>query len=88
MIVVLSLDELNFSLYRGVYSNLVDNSVAFMLMKPVNENIERSSVQLMSFRAFPEDPVYKGMDCIVGMTVTCSGSKISKTVYYQEDARN
>jgi len=69
--VVLSLDELNFSLYRGVYSNPVDISVAFMLMKPVKENIERSSVYLMSFRVFPADPVYKGMDCIFGMAVIC-----------------
>jgi hypothetical protein len=67
------LDELNSSLYRGVYnySNLVDISVAFMLMKPVKENTETSSAQLMSFRVFPVDPVYKGMDCIVGMAVIC-----------------
>jgi hypothetical protein len=69
--VVLSLDELNFSLYGGAYSNLVDFSVAFMLMKPAKENMERSSVQLMSFRLFPVDPVYKGMDCVVGMTAIC-----------------
>jgi hypothetical protein len=58
IIVVLLLDELNFRLYRGVYkySNLVDILVAFMLMKPVEENKERSSVQLMSFRVFPVDP--------------------------------
>jgi hypothetical protein len=72
-IVVLSLDELNYSLYKGVYnySNLVDISVAFMLMKPVKENIESSSAQLMSFRVFPVDPVYKGTNCIVGMTAIC-----------------
>jgi hypothetical protein len=71
IIVVRSLDELNFSLCRGVYnySNLVDISVAFMLMKPVKENTESSSVQLMSFRVFPVDSVYKGINCIVGMTV-------------------
>jgi len=73
IIFVLSLDELNFSVYGGVYSysNLVDISVAFMLMEPVKENTESSSVQLMSFRVFPVDPVYKGIDCIFGMTVIC-----------------
>jgi hypothetical protein len=72
-IVVLSLDELNSSLYRGVYNynSLVDISAAFMLMKPVKENIESRSAQLMSFRVFPVDQVYKGMDCIVGITVIC-----------------
>jgi len=72
IIVVLLLDQLNSSLYRGVYnySNLVDISVPFMVMKPVKENKERT-VHLMSFRAFPVDPAYKGMDCIVGMTVIC-----------------
>jgi hypothetical protein len=71
--VVLSLDELNFSWYtcRGVYSNLVDILVAFMLMKQVRENLERSSIHLMSFLVFPADPVYKEMDCTVGMTVIC-----------------
>jgi hypothetical protein len=69
--VVLSLEELNFSLYRGVCNDPVDISVAFMLMKPVKENIERSFAHLMSFRVFPVDTVYKGMDCIVGTTVIC-----------------
>jgi len=70
---ILSLDELNFGVYRGVYNDsiLVDISVAFMLMKPVKENTESGSVQLMSFRVFPADPVCKGIDCIVGMTVIC-----------------
>jgi hypothetical protein len=71
IIVILSLDELNFSLCRGIYSNLVDISVAFMLMKPVKENTESSSVHLMSFRVFPEDPFCEGRDCIFGMTVIC-----------------
>jgi hypothetical protein len=34
------------------------------------------------------DPVYKGVDYIVGMTVICFWFKISKPVNYQEDARN
>ena len=42
-----------------------------MLMKSVKGNTESSSVQLMSFRVFPVDPAYKGIDCIVGMTVIC-----------------
>ena len=71
IIVVFSLDELNFSLFGGVCSRLVDIAVAFMLMKPVKENMESSSVHLMSFRVFPVDPAYKGMGCVVGMTVTC-----------------
>jgi hypothetical protein len=89
IIVVLLLDKLYFSLYRGVYnySNLIDISIAFMVMKPVKENKE-SSVQLMSFRAFPVDPAYKGMDCIVGMNVICFRFKIRKPVNYQGDARN
>lgn len=71
IIVVLSLEKLNFSLYRCVCNNPIDISVAFMLMKPVKENIERSFAHLMSFRVFPVDTVYKGIDCIVGMTVIC-----------------
>jgi hypothetical protein len=52
---------------------LVDISVAFMLMKPVKENIESSSLQLMTYCVFPVDPGYKGLDYIVGMTVIFFG---------------